>query len=202
MKPRFEINTPPATRVVSVGVLRTLEHDVDLDAFNDHTLAEVQHVASRVTDDGAEVLVSIVVENQTHRETGQASVPLEWFQQQVRMRQLINPPDDTSTIETAQPTETPCTKTSTGGETAPRLAAIGIQLTEIWDSRIRRLTMVPIATIAWLDLVAKHDPDLLHETADEIREIAARDKIRRHERRRIANFCKATCVAIVESINS
>ena len=69
MKNIFEIPTPPAARVVSVGALRSIETSIDLDGFTDQTLAEVQHVASHVTDDGAEVLVSIFVETDTHRET-------------------------------------------------------------------------------------------------------------------------------------
>ena len=160
MKHRFELPTPPATRVVSVGSLRSLEHDVNLDAFSDHTLAEVQHVASRVTDDGAEVLISIVVETQSHRETGQASVPLEWFQQQVRMRQLVNPPDDLSLLETGEPTTAQRRTDHRNVETTQRLAAIGLPLAAAWKERIRRNNLVPVATIAWIDLVAKHDPDL------------------------------------------
>ena len=200
MKHRFELPTPPATRVVSVGSLRFLEHDVNLDAFTDHTLAEVQHVASRVTDEGAEVLVSIVVETPSHRETGQASVPLEWFQQQVRMRQLVNPPDDLSLLEAAEPTTARRWTDHRNVETTQRLAAIGLPLAAAWKERLRRNNTVPVATIAWIDLVAKHDPDLLHECADEIRALASQDRVRRHERLRIANFCKATCETMLREV--
>jgi hypothetical protein len=202
MKHRFELPTPPATRVVSVGCLRHLDHDIDLDAFTDCTLAEVQHVASRFTDDGAEVLVSIVVETQTHRETGQASVPLEWFQQQIRMRQLVNPPDDVSALETTADTTAHRRSDHRGLETAKRLATIGFPLATAWKKRFRSRIMIPAATISWIDLIAQHDPDLLHESAGDIREIASRTKIRRHERRRIANFCLATCEDLISDMST
>ena len=45
MKNIFEISTPPAARVVSVGALRSMEASIELDKFTDQTLAEVQFIA-------------------------------------------------------------------------------------------------------------------------------------------------------------
>jgi hypothetical protein len=83
MNQKSETPRPPAARVVSVAALRILLSTVDLNDFSNDTLAEVQFLASRVTDDGAQVLVSIVVENDTHQASGQAEVPLEWFGGQI-----------------------------------------------------------------------------------------------------------------------
>jgi hypothetical protein len=190
MKHLFEIPAPPAARVVSVGNLRLLDHDVDLEAFSDDTLAEVQHVASRVTDDGAEVLVSIVVETQTDRECGQASVPLEWFQDQVRMRLLLNSPDNASTIG-SEGTDRPVRRTSNrSGNAARSLAAIGLHLAAAWGKRFHPQGSLSIATLAWLDLTESLNSEPLKDAADEVRLLVVGGTVCRRERARIAEACK------------
>ena len=41
MKNIYEIHTPPAARVVSVGALRSIEASIKLEGFTDQTLAEL-----------------------------------------------------------------------------------------------------------------------------------------------------------------
>jgi hypothetical protein len=106
-----------------------LDSTVDLDDFSNETLAEVQFLASRVTDDGAQVLVSIVVENDTHQATGQAEVPLEWFGEQIRMRHLINTPSDASVLIPNEKVQQGRAKTPRG-VAARQLATLGLCLRE------------------------------------------------------------------------
>lgn len=198
MRNIFEISTPPAVRVVSVRALRAIETSVELDGLSDQTLAEVQHVASRVTDDGAEVLVSIVVETDNHRVTGQAEVPLEWFESQIRMRTILNSPND---ISAALGDE------GKTGSAAPnrkktqevQLARLGSHLSASWNRRRRSREILALATSAWIDLVEVCDIQALHSAEDEMRLLLASGTWSRTDRRRIASFCKAATSRLCET---
>lgn len=199
MNRKSEVPAPPAARVVSVAALRLLDSTVDLDDFSNETLAEVQFLASRVTDDGAQVLVSIVVENDTHQATGQAEVPLEWFGEQIRMRHLINAPSDASVL-------IPNEKAQQGWATTPRgvaarqLATFGLDLRERWESRRRPTKMLRLSTVAWIGLVGRHDSDILHHAVDEIRQTStAPRRLSKAERRSIGGFCQWTSQALIAS---
>lgn len=191
MKNIFEIPTPPAARVVSVGALRSIETSIDLDGFTDQTLAEVQHVASHITDDGAEVLISIVVETDTHRETGQAEVPFDWFESQIRMRSILNSPNDISTA--LNNTE----KKSSVVPSRPKIQTLqvvsfGRFLAQSWTIRTRKNVQLAQATSAWIDLVQQFKMDAVLVTSDEIRLLLGSQSWSKSERRRIAAFCSAT----------
>lgn len=192
MKHRFEMPAPPAARVVSVGALRPMDHDIDLDAFSDDTLAEMQHVASRITDDGAEVLVSIVIENQTHHEAGQANVPLDWFQNQIRMRLFLNPPDDIAALDEFERIGLKHQSASRTLERVRHLSMLGFHLSTSWSRRSLRNLSLCAATMAWIELVEQFDTDFLHESVNEIRGVLTIGIARRREHRRISDFCKIT----------
>ncbi len=187
----FEIPTPPAARVVSVGALRSIETSVELDGFTDQTLAEVQHVASHVTDEGAEVLVSIVVETDTHRVTGQAEVPFEWFQRQIRMRSILNSPNDISTA-LSNTAEKPTHVSARPKTLEVHLANLGRFLAQNWSGRRRPHDLLAPATSAWLGLVEENRMASLLAASDEIRLLLASRLWSKSERRRIAAFCSAT----------
>lgn len=187
----FEIPTPPAARVVSVGALRSIETSVELDGFTDQTLAEVQHVASHVTDEGAEVLVSIVVETDTHRVAGQAEVPFEWFQRQIRMRSILNSPNDISTA-LSNTDEKPPHVSARPKMQEVHLANLGRFLAQNWSGRRRPDDLLAPATSAWLGLVEENRMAALHVASDEIRLLLASRLWSKSERRRIAAFCSAT----------
>jgi hypothetical protein len=191
MKNIFEIPTPPAARVVSVGTLRSIEASIELDGFTDQTLAEVQHVASHVTDDGAEVLVSIVVETDTHRETGQAEVPFEWFESQIRMRSILNSPNDISTALN-HTEKKPSVCSSRPKIQLVQLVSFGRFLAQSWNHRARKCDHLVKATTAWLDLVQEFKVDAVLGTSDEIRLLLGSQSWSKSERRRIAAFCSAT----------
>ena len=191
MKNIFEIPTPPAARVVSVGTLRSIEASIDLDGFTDQTLAEVQHVASHVTDDGAEVLVSIVVETDTHRETGQAEVPFEWFESQIRMRSILNSPKDiTTALNNTE--KKPSVLSSRPKMQLVQLVSFGRFLAQSWNYRVRKCDHLAQATTAWIDLVQEFKVDAVLGTSDEIRLLLGSQSWSKSERRRIAAFCSAT----------
>jgi len=191
MKNIFEIPTPPAARVVSVGALRSIETSIELDGFTDQTLAEVQHVASHITDDGAEVLISIVVETDTHRETGQAEVPFDWFESQIRMRSILNSPNDIST--TLNNTEKkPSVVSSRPKIQLVQLMSFGRFLAQSWNFRARKSDQLAQATAAWIDLVQEFKVDAVLGTGDEIRLLLGSQSWSKSERRRIAAFCTAT----------
>jgi len=199
MNRRSEVPAPPAARVVSVAALRMLDSTVDLDDFSNDTLAEVQFLASRVTDDGAQVLVSIVVENGTHQATGQAEVPLEWFGEQIRMRHLINTPNDASVlIEKAEPQ--PGLAANPRDRAARQLATIGLDLRTRWERRGRVAESLRLVTVSWIGLVERHNCDVLHHAVDEIRQTAVTQRrLSRAERKSIAGFCQWTGQALIES---
>jgi len=190
MKNIFEISTPPAARVVSVGALRSMEASVELDRFTDQTLAEVQFIASHVTDEGVEVLVLIVVETDTHRVTGQAEVPFEWFQRQIRMRSILNSPNDISTIlnntDEKQPHVSARPKTQ-----EVHLANLGRFLAKNWSDRRRPDDLLAPATSAWLGLVGEKRMATLLTASDEIRLLLTSQLWSKSERRQIAAFCSA-----------
>lgn len=192
MKHRFEIPTPPAARVVSVGTLRSIDHDINLDAFSDNTLAEMQHVASRITDDGAEVLVSIVIESQTHHEAGQASVPLDRFQNQIRMRLFLNPPHDMAALDEFEGIDLKRQSASRTFEHEKQLSMIGSFLATSWGRHSLRKFSLCAATMAWIGLVERFNTDSLDESVNEIRDVLTIGTTRRGERRRISDFCTIT----------
>jgi hypothetical protein len=176
-----------------------LDSTVDLDDFSNDTLAEVQFLASRVTDDGAQALISIVVENDTHHATGQAEVPLEWFGEQIRMRHLLNTPSDASFL-------IPKVEAQQGQATAPRevaarqLATLGLDLSARWESCRRPSKLLRLSTVAWIGLVRRHDSDMLHHAVDEIRQTAAAARrLSRAERRSIGGICRWTSQALIAS---
>lgn len=199
MNGKSETPAPPAARVVSVATLRMLDSTVDLDDFNNDTLAEVQLLASRITDDGAQVLVSIVVENDTHQATGQAEVPLEWFGEQIRMRHLINTPNDVSVlIGKAEPQ--PGCVTTPRDVAARQLATIGLDLRARWECHGRVAKSLRLATVSWIGLIERHNCDVLHHAVDEIRHTAvAQRRLSRAERKSIGGFCQWTGQALIES---
>ena len=199
MNRKSEVPAPPAARVVSVAALRLLDSTVDLDDFSNETLAEVQFLASRVTDDGAQVLVSIVVESDTHQATGQAEVPLEWFGEQIRMRHLINTPNDASVLlEKAEPH--PGRAGTPRDVVARQLATIGLDLRARWKRRGRATKSLRLATVSWIGLVERHNCDVLHHAVDEIRQTAvAKRRLSRAERRSIGGFCQWTGQALIAS---
>ena len=190
MKNIFEISTHPAARVVSVGALRSMEASVELDKFTDQTLAEVQFIASHVTDEGVEVLVLIVVETDTHRVTGQAEVPFEWFQRQIRMRSILNSPNDISTVlnntDEKQPHVSARPKTQ-----EVHLANLGKFLAKNWSGRRRQDDLLAPATSAWLGLVGEKRMATLLTVSDEIRLLLTSQLWSKSERRQIAAFCSA-----------
>jgi hypothetical protein len=191
MKNIFEIPTPPAARVVSVGALRSIETSIDLDGFTDQTLAEVQHVASHITDDGAEVLVSIVVETDTHRETGQAEVPFDWFESQIRMRSILNSPNDISTaLDNTE--KKPSVVSSRPKIQTLQLVSFGRFLAQSWNFRVRKCDHLAQATTSWLDFVQEFKMEAVLGTSDEIRLLLGSQSWSKSERRRIAAFCSAT----------
>ena len=188
MKNIFEIPTPPAVRVVSVGTLRSIETSIDLEEFPDYTLAEVQHVASHMVDEGVEVLVSIVVETDTRRVTGQAEVPFEWFDRQIRMRSILNFPNDGEAVlnnaDEKSLVASPRRKTK-----EDQLINIGRYLTQSWTKRRRPTDLLALATSSWIDLVKNHDTEAALTTSDEMSFLLASGMWTRAERRRLAKFC-------------
>lgn len=200
MNNHFNIPTPPASRVVSVGVLRSLEVELDLDDFGDETLAEIQLIASRVTDDGADVLISIVIETEMLRTSGQTEVPLVWFENQIRMRSLLNTPSDTSAVllSTVSPINM---KVLQRDSSRRHLATIGQHLGETWGSKRRTSASLRMSTIAWIDLVERFNCDILHHSVNEVRLCAARNKVSHSERTRISIFCTATSNSLISKIS-
>ncbi len=188
MKNIFEIPTPPAVRVVSVGTLRSIETSIDLEEFPDYTLAEVQHVASHMVDEGVEVLVSIVVETDTRRVTGQAEVPFEWFDRQIRMRSILNFPNDGEAVlnnaDEKSLVASPRRKTK-----EDQLINIGRYLTQSWTKRRRPTDLLALATASWIDLVKNHDTEAALSTSDEMSFLLASGMWTKAERRRLAKFC-------------
>jgi len=188
LKNIFEIPTPPAVRVVSVGTLRSIETSIDLEEFPDYTLAEVQHVASHMVDEGVEVLVSIVVETDTRRVTGQAEVPFEWFDRQIRMRSILNFPNDGEAVlnnaDEKSLVASPRRKTK-----EDQLINIGRYLTQSWTKRRRPTDLLALATSSWIDLVKNHDTEAALTTSDEMSFLLASGMWTRAERRRLAKFC-------------
>ena len=188
MKNIFEIPTPPAVRVVSVGALRSIETSVDLDEFPDYTLAEVQHVASHMVDEGVEVLVSIVVETDTRRVTGQAEVPFEWFDRQIRMRSILNFPNDGEAVlnnaDEKSLVASPRRKTK-----EDQLINIGRHLTQSWTKRRRPTDLLALATSSWIDLVKNHDAEAMLSASDDMSFLLTSGMWSKAERRRLAKFC-------------
>jgi hypothetical protein len=188
LKNIFEIPTPPAVRVVSVGALRSIETSVDLEEFPDYTLAEVQHVASHMVDEGVEVLVSIVVETDTRRVTGQAEVPFEWFDRQIRMRSILNFPNDGEAVlnkaDEKSLVDSPRRKTK-----EDQLINIGRYLTQSWTKRRRPTDLLALATSSWIDLVKNHDTEAALCTSDEMSFVLMSGMWTKAERRRLAKFC-------------
>jgi hypothetical protein len=188
LKNIFEIPTPPAVRVVSVGTLRSIETSIDLEEFPDYTLAEVQHVASHMVDEGVEVLVSIVVETDTRRVTGQAEVPFEWFDRQIRMRSILNFPNDGEAVlnnaDEKSLVASPRRKTK-----EDQLINIGRYLTQSWTKRRRPTDLLALATASWIDLVKNHDTEAALSTSDEMSFLLASGMWTKAERRRLAKFC-------------
>ena len=188
MKNIFEIPTPPAVRVVSVGALRSIETSIDLEEFPDYTLAEVQHVASHMVDEGVEVLVSIVVETDTRRVTGQAEVPFEWFDRQIRMRSILNFPNDGEAVlnnaDEKSLVASPRRKTK-----EDQLINFGRYLTQSWTKRRRPTDLLALATSSWIDLVKNHDTEAALSTSDEMSFLLASGMWTKAERRRLAKFC-------------
>lgn len=196
-----EMPAPPATRVVSVGTLKELESTVDFDGFSDDTLAEVQLLASRITDSGAEVLVSIVVENETNQATGQAEVPLEWFGQQVRMRNLINAPADLAAIMNTA-LVSPAPAKTPNSATARRLAAMGLYLHDEWCSRRKATDMLRVATVSWIGLVEHHNADALCAAIEEFRMRAFSWKLTRPICQQIGEACKKTSLSLIQALDA
>jgi hypothetical protein len=188
LKNIFEIPTPPAVRVVSVGALRSIETSIDLEEFPDYTLAEVQHVASHMVDEGVEVLVSIVVETDTRRVTGQAEVPFEWFDRQIRMRSILNFPNDGEAVlnnaDEKSLVASPRRKTK-----EDQLINFGRYLTQSWTKRRRPTDLLALATSSWIDLVKNHDTEAALSTSDEMSFLLASGMWTKAERRRLAKFC-------------
>lgn len=188
MKNIFEIPTPPAVRVVSVGALRSIETSVDLDEFPDYTLAEVQHVASHMVDEGVEVLVSIVVETDTRRVAGQAEVPFEWFDRQIRMRSILNFPNDAEAVLNNADKKPPVPHHRHKTKEL-QLINIGRYLTQGWTKCRRPSDLLALATSGWIDLVKNHDTEAVLSVSDDMSFLLTSGMWSKAERRRLAKFC-------------
>jgi len=181
---------PPATRIASIGLIRLIDSDIDLDGFTDETLAEVQHMASRFTDDGAQVLVSIVAETDQQRVTGHAEVEMKWFENLVCVHTLLNTPVDLSAMRATSLGKS--NLKSRKDVDATRLAQIGVDLGDSWlkTGRLRKTTRA--STLAWMDLADPFLSESETRLTDVVRLYVATGKPTRAERRRIGNFCRTT----------
>lgn len=195
MNRKSESLVPPFTKVVTVGSLREPDSDVDSDSFSDETLAEMQILTSRITDEGAQVLISIMVEDEWHLVGGQAELPLDWFGEQMQVRHLINAPSNIASLMRESDIQRGSTATPLR-HSGRQFAAIGPLLYGHWWSRQRVTQMLTMSTVAWIGLVGRHGFNNLHKSVKDIREKVKSGKLSIAGRKTVGGFCHLISYAL------
>lgn len=189
----FEHPTPPTARVSSVRGLRRYSRHHNLYGLDDDTLVEINLVGCTISDEAILAQVSATATGLSGPAHAMALVPVSWYEELPKLRDLLDVPDDLRSLTTAPATVAAgqSKKRRLNFREAMRLEeGSGHELAERWKRATHNHLKLSELTRTWFSLCEEKIPENLAVDYLRVRKMLANILIRKSHRAVIADFCR------------
>jgi len=191
----FERPTPPTARIASVRGIRRVGERHILEGLDGDTLVEVHIVGCMISDEAIMAQISVTATGVAATYHTMAMVPIRWYEELPRMRELLEVPSDARMMS-----ESVCPQQL--GMTRPRRRRPNVQelirldhesgrgIAESWRRASASHLRLSEKTRDWLGICEEDIPEDMAVEYLRIRKTLAHIMIRRSDRRAVALFCE------------
>jgi hypothetical protein len=179
--------------VSSVRGLRKYSRHHNLCGLDDDTLVEINLVGCMISDEAILAQVSATATGLSGPAHAMALVPVSWYENLPKLRDLLDVPDDLRSLDTAPPAVAAglIKKRRLNLREAVRLEeSSGRELAERWKRATHNHLRLSEMTRAWFSVCEEKIPENLAVDYLRARKILANIFIRKTHRKVIADFCR------------
>jgi len=188
----FEHPTPPTARVSSVRGLRRYSRHHNLHGLDDDTLVEINIVGCTISDEAILAQVSATATGLAGPAHAMALVPVSWYEDLPKLRDLLDVPSDIRSIATSPAVA----RVEQRLRKRPRLRelmrleeASGSELAERWRRTSNNHQRLSETTRDWFSVCEEQIPESLAVDYLRVRKLLANIFIKKPHRGVIAEFC-------------